>query len=101
MFRYTQEEQPDPAIKHSEGITKRVGDFIWSALDCCRVGHTPVRRHRLPRPQRTDLIRCVIADGEDEIQRGGTRLRELIPGLAAEVLSAQTRVLDLTGSKRS
>jgi hypothetical protein len=54
-----------------------------------------MRRHGLTRPQRTDLIRCVIADREDEIKRRGIRLRELIPGFAPEVLSAQTGVLDL------
>ena len=47
---------------------------------------------------KTDLIRCVIADCEDEIKRGRIRLREFITGLAPEVLSAQTRVLDLAES---
>jgi len=51
--------------------------------------------HGFARPQRTDFLRCVIADCEDEIERGGTRLRELIPRLAPEALNAQTRILNL------
>src|SRR5260370_20438606 len=70
-------------------------DLFWRSLDGGGVGNAPMRRHGLTRPQWTDLIRCVVADCEDEIKRGGIRLRELIPGLAPEVLSTQTRVLDL------
>src|SRR5260370_12593205 len=38
-------------------------DFFWRSLD--GGGYPPMRRHGLPRPQRTDLVRCVIADCED------------------------------------
>jgi hypothetical protein len=95
------EKQADASVEHSESLTKSMFDLFWRSLDSDGVGNTPMRRHGLPRPQRTDLIRCVIADCEDEILRGRIRLGELIPGLASGVFSAQTRVLDLTGSKRS
>jgi len=49
--------------------------------------------HGFARPQRTDFLRCVIADCEDEIERGGTRLRELIPRLAPEALNARSAYL--------
>jgi hypothetical protein len=89
------EKQADVSVEHGERLTKSMLDLFWPSLDGGGVGDSPMRRHGLPRPQRTDLVRCVIADCEDEIKRGGIRLREFIPGLAREVLSAQTRVLDL------
>jgi hypothetical protein len=44
-------------------------DLFWRPLDGGGVGDTPMRRHGLSRPQRTDLVRCVIADRKDEIKR--------------------------------
>jgi integrase len=73
------EEQPDPAVKHSEGITKRTGDLLWGSLDCRRIGNTPVRRHRLPRPVRTLLLRGVVAYSKNEVELRRFRPRELVP----------------------
>ena len=88
-------EQPDASVEHSESLTKSMLDLFWRSLKGGGVGDSPMRRHGLTRPQRTHLVRCVITDCEDEIERGGIGLRKLLPGLAPEVLSAQTRVLDL------
>src|SRR5258707_15876189 len=70
------EKQADASVEHSESLTKSMLDLFWRPLDGGGVGDTPMRRHGLPKPQRTDLIRCVIADCEDEIKRRGIRLRE-------------------------
>ena len=47
------------------------------------VGHAPVRRHRLARPERADLRRRVVADGEDEVHVRRARRSELVPAFRA------------------
>jgi hypothetical protein len=72
------EKQAEVSVEHSGSLTKSMLYLFWRSLDGGWVGDTPMRRHGLPRPQRTGLIRCVIADCEDEIKRGRIQRRELI-----------------------
>ena len=51
-----------------------------------RVRHTPMCRHRLPRPVRADFARGVVANGEHEIERDRAWNGEFIPALAAQTL---------------
>src|SRR5690349_14776185 len=47
-----------------------VGEGLLLAADeRGRVLDAPMRRHRLPRPDRADLVRRVVADREHEIER--------------------------------
>ena len=62
------EKQADASVEHSESLTESMLDLFWRSLDGGWVGDTPMCGHGLPRPQRTDLVRCVIADCEDEIK---------------------------------
>jgi hypothetical protein len=59
------EKKADAPVEHGESLTKSMLDLFWRSLDGGGVGDTPMR------------------------------LGELFLGLAPEVLSAQTRVLDL------
>jgi len=55
-----------------------------------------MRRHWLPGPNWTDFFGRVIANGEDKIQFGGTRFRELIPVFAAQTLRRELRNFELS-----
>jgi len=58
-----------------------------AALMGCRVGRAPMRGHRLPRPHRADLTCRVVADRDDEVQRGRLGLDELVPIRAAKAIA--------------
>src|SRR5262245_46537960 len=45
-----------------------------SAFGFGRIGNTPMRRHRLAGPHRTDFARSVVADAEGKIERRRARL---------------------------
>src|SRR3546814_1399101 len=50
----------------------------------CGVRNAPVRRHRLPRPDRAHLVRRIVADGKDEIEHRRIRPGELLPAFGAK-----------------
>src|SRR4029077_10970942 len=72
--------------------------FGGRAFGLCRIGHAPVRRHRLTGPQRARFARRVVTDGEHEIElwRAGIgkfapRLRAKARGVIAEALQEPDR----------
>src|SRR5262245_31456327 len=77
-------KDPDSLKQHSVRILKRKGDLGWRAFGFGWIGNAPMCRHRLTGPHRTDFARCVVADGESEIERRSARLSELIPRLRAK-----------------
>src|SRR5438445_6652189 len=60
-----------------------------------RVGNSPVRRQRLPRPEWADFLCGVVADGNDEIERGSLGLGKLVPTLASQTVCRHTGSLKL------
>ena len=57
--------------------------FGLGAFDRGRIGHAPMRGHRLARPDRAGFAGGVVADGEDEIHLRRAGRGELVPGLRA------------------
>src|SRR6185437_13426395 len=76
-------------------------NLLWRAFDRRRVGNSPVGSHRLPRPQWANLIGCVIANREHEIDLRSTRFGELVPTLAAQPYRRNARDLQLGDCLRS
>ena len=70
------------------------------SLDRCRIGHAPVRGHRLPRPHRAHLAGGVVADRDDEVERGRAGRGEFVPGLAAQALGADFQPLQQLDRER-
>ena len=56
------------------------------ALDRGGIFYAPMRGERLAWPYRTALARCVVADGEDEIELGCAGLGELAPVLRVQAI---------------
>ena len=79
------EKKTDSPIERGECLTESPVYFLRRSLDRRWIGDTPVRRHRLPRPQRTNLFRRVVTDGKNKVEWWRAWLGELIPGLAAKV----------------
>src|SRR5216683_4403027 len=73
------QEQADSPIENGEGVTKCAFYFFRRAHGGGRVGHSPVGRQRLSRPNRADLLGSVIADSKDEMELGRAGLRKFIP----------------------
>src|SRR5262245_6381991 len=83
------QKQTDPAIQCHEGLPKGTRNLIRRSLHSRRIGHPPVRGHRLTRPYGTDLLRSVVANRENKVHLWRTRLRKLIPALAAHAIRTQ------------
>ena len=64
------------------------------ALGGRRVLDAPVRRHRLPGPDRADLAGGVVADGEHEIERAARRRGRTRPRASSAGLRSDSRVLE-------
>jgi len=64
------------------------------------VGHSPMRRDRLPRPHRTNLRRRRIANRKHKIHPRRPTLRKLIPTLAPQPLRGKPRQFQLLQCKR-
>ena len=82
--KWQREEKRNASLQNRERIPKCAVNFLRSSLHRSRIAHTPVRRHRLPRPNRTDLVCRVVTDRKDEIHLRRLWLRKLIPALAAQ-----------------
>lgn len=76
------EKQADSPIQQEKRITERPLYFFRSTANGCRIRNTPMRRHRLPGPHRTDLVRGVVTNCENEVKLRGPRCRKLVPTLA-------------------
>src|SRR5262245_43742423 len=72
-------EHPDALFQHAIGVPERHRDFGRRPRDLGRVVNAPMRRHWMPRPDRTRFAGRVITDREHEIDRWRTRGRELGP----------------------
>jgi hypothetical protein len=80
-------------LKLFESFAKCEPLFGLGALHRCRIFDAPVRRHRLPGPNRAHFARRVITHREDKIEGRRARRRELIPTLAAQALGGHFHVL--------
>src|SRR3546814_6397081 len=67
----------------------------------CGVRHAPVRRHRLPRPDRAHLVRRIVADGKDEIEHRRIRPGELLPAFGAKAGDIVVEALQHLQAQRS
>ncbi len=77
-------EYTDALLQHSIGILESQSDLNRIPLGFGRIGNTPMRSHRLTRPERAGLAGRVVTNGEDKIEDGRARLSELAPGLGTE-----------------
>ena len=85
-------ESPDPVAEiaeraHESGLPGNLRPF-----DRGRVFDSPMRRHRLPRPDRAGFAGCVVADGEHEIHDRGVRPGKFVPCLRAQALGGIVEV---------
>src|ERR1700745_2793366 len=60
------EEETDSAIQDQEGIPEGAFDIGLAPANGGRVGHAPMRGHRLTGPYRADLFGGVVTDGHSE-----------------------------------
>ena len=68
-----------PVVHHPVGVGEGQGDLRRRALRGRRIRHAPMRRHRLAGPDRADLRRRVVTDGEHEVELRRVRPLELVP----------------------
>ncbi len=97
--RHRQQEF-DAALQGQSNFMHRLLFALIGTLDVGRIGHAPVRRHRLAGPHRAHFASGLVADREDEIQRRRARLGELIPALAAIAVGRQMPARQLTQRER-
>src|SRR5438270_9011486 len=79
------DEDADAIVEHAIGIGKGQMALGVVAGGLGGIGHAPMRRHRLARPDRTDFVGGIIADGEYEIELGGAVHGKFIPALRAQI----------------
>ena len=77
-------KMPMRLISMRNASLKASAIFGFAACRRGRVGHAPMRGHRLARPDRAGFARRVVADGEDEIELRRVRAGELAPDLRAQ-----------------
>src|SRR6266571_9054277 len=75
-------------------MAKCMFDLLWRTFRQRGIGYTPMRRHRLPRPDGTHFLRRIVANGEDKIHLRRFRFGKLCPALAAQVPRRQVRHFD-------
>lgn len=97
---WQREKQTDPSIKYRERFPKSALHFLGRSLEGGRIRNAPVRRHRLPRPDRANFVCRVVADGKNKIELGCARLREFIPTLAAQIVPRHSARLQPRNSFR-
>src|SRR5260370_29519328 len=78
------EEDLDAVLERRESLAEGGPTLDLGALDGGRIGHAPVRGHRMPRPRRASLAGGAGADGEDEVPLRRADLGDLVPPLGAE-----------------
>jgi len=57
-------------------------------------------RHRLARPERTDLTGSLVTDGKNEVEWWCVGHCKLVPGFAAEICGTQTSLFELVNGLR-
>src|SRR5262249_53509018 len=67
--------------EHSQGISERKPNFRFVAGGSRRIGHTPMRRHRVAPPDWGGLLCGVVTDHQYEIELRRARSREFLPAL--------------------
>src|SRR5260370_15451650 len=75
-------------------MAKCMFDLLWRTFRQRGIGYTPMRRHRLPRPDGTHFLLRIVANGEDKIHLRRFRFGKLFPALAAQIPSRQVRHFD-------
>src|SRR2546427_202880 len=90
LERQRQEQFYAPAQRDGR-VHERLALLFLGAFDGGRVGHAPMRRDGLARPQRTRLAGGVVADGEDEVEHRRTGNHEFVPALAAVARGRQAQ----------
>lgn len=92
-------ENIDAVRKLLKGLAERAADFFIGPTHKRRIGQAPMRRHRLPGPDRAGFVGGVIADREHEIKFGRAGHGKLIPGFAAKAGGGQAGFFDLLKRK--
>src|SRR6266403_1447375 len=77
------QQQGDSALKNHECIAECALYLFRRTGHCGRIGNPPMCGHRLSRPNRADLFRCAITNGEYKIHVRRTGLGEFIPVLTS------------------
>src|SRR5271154_2881768 len=67
-----------------EGVAEGLVDLAGRAFDGGGIGDAPVGGPGLAGPDGTDFAGGVVANGEDEIEKGRAGFGEFVPGLAAK-----------------
>jgi hypothetical protein len=76
-------------LKHPECLSEGIHLIEIGAFDGRGVRLSPMRSHRVPRPDRTDFTCCVVADCEDKIELRRAGLGEFVPSLASKAFGWQ------------
>jgi hypothetical protein len=93
--RQTQ-KQTDSPVESDECLSERLFDLLWRTLHRRGIRHSPMSGHRLARPDWTNFLGRVIADGEYKIEFRRAGPGEFIPVLAARAVRRYTGTLDLS-----
>ena len=94
------DEYFDAVFQRAERVAEGLPLFDIGAINGRRIRHSPMRGDRLPRPDRADLARRLIADGKNEIHHGRVGFGEFVPALAAQSFGRQfERVQQLEGAR--
>src|SRR5450432_2574039 len=89
------QEQPNAPLQNRKRLAIRalhflLRSFVRRPMHRRRIRNAPMRRHRLPRPDRANFLRRVVADGKNKIHLGSVKLGEFIPALAPQILDWDT-----------
>src|SRR5215469_13987098 len=95
------EEEADTAIERKESLAESTCNFFGSAFNSGGIGNAPMGSHWLTRPDRTNFLGRLVADGEDEVQLGRVRFGELIPRLAVSTPGGDSRRFKLAKGPRA
>ena len=87
--RGSAEKKSDAPVQQQERVAIRFA--ISSGVPVCRrwIGHAPMRRHGLARPDRDRFLRGVIANREHEIHARRIGPGELVPTFASQPIHWQ------------
>jgi len=90
-------EDLDSRVEFSERPREHPFLILFGALGSRRIFDSPMRRHRLPRPDGAHLLCSSVTHGEDEVEPGRIRCRKLVPALAAKTLRREVIPLEYSG----
>src|ERR1035437_1954800 len=78
------EKKADAPFENKKRVAEGAFDFGGVSLNRGRIGNSPVRGHRLSRPQRAGFLGGVVANREDEVHRGSAGTPEFVPAFTAQ-----------------